>query len=152
MKKTITRSLILVMLLTVFPVCQVQAAPKYTGSYYKKYKVEGKADVQPCFNITVNKIKNNKIKFQVTYVGINASPLYETNVITAKLRNKTASFKWKDTWGNSGTGKLKLYKGYVKIKMKQTKTAAWNRATLDTQGKCKKIAKKNNNKKVYSWE
>jgi len=89
----------------------------------------------------VNKVKNNKAKFQVTYLGRNASPLYETNVITAKIKNKTVSFKWKDTWGNSGTGKLRLYNGYVKIKMKQTKTAEWNRSTLDTQGKYIKINK-----------
>ena len=84
-------------------------------------------------------------------MGINASPLYETKVITAKLKKKTASFKWEDSWGNSGTGKIKLYKGYIKIKMKQTKTSSWNRATLDTEGKYKKLKKKSNNKKVFPW-
>lgn len=151
MKKIITSSMILALILTMFPICEVQAASKYTGSYYKTYKVEGRISYPPTYGVTINKVKNNKAKFQVTYLGRNASPLYETNVITAKIKNKTVSFKWKDTWGNSGTGKLRLYNGYVKIKMKQTKTAEWNRSTLDTQGKYIKINKKSNNKKIDSW-
>ncbi len=152
MKKIITCSLVLALVLAIFPVFQVEAAPKYTGTYYKKYKTGEKLTAQPMYSVTINKIKNKKIKFQVAYFGRNASPFYETNIITAKLKNKTASFKWKDSWGNSGTGKLKLGKGYVKIKMKQTKNSKWNRATLDTQKKYLKIRKKNNNKKVSSWE
>ena len=152
MKKFIARSLVFALILTVLPVCQAEAAPKYTGTYYKEYKTEEKVLSQPTYGITINKIKNKKIKFQISYAGRNASPIYETNIITAKLKNKTASFKWKDSWGNSGTGKLKLYNGYVKLKMKQTKTAKWNRSTLDTQGKYIKINRKSDNKKVYSWE
>lgn len=152
MKKIITSCLIFILVLTVFPICEVQAAAKYTGTYYKTYKVNQKVTSKPTYSVTINKVKNKKIKFQVLYVGINASPYYETNVITAKLKNKTASFKWNDSWGNSGTGKIKLGKGYIKIKMKQTKKAEWNRATLDTQGKYIKLKKKNNNNKVdSSW-
>ena len=151
MKKTMRHMLILVLILTILPVYPVQAAVKYPGTYAKTTKLKAKLDVHPTYSVTINKVKNNKIKFQVTYVGINASPLYETKVITAKLKKKTASFKWEDSWGNSGTGKIKLYKGYIKIKMKQTKTSSWNRATLDTEGKKKKLKKKSNNKKVFPW-
>ncbi len=151
MKKAVRNVLILVLILTILPVYPVQAATKYAGTYAKTTKLKVKADVYPTYSVTINKVKKNKIKFQVTYVGINASPLYETKVITAKVKKKAVSFKWEDTWGNSGTGKIKLYKGYIKIKMKQTKTSDWNRATLDTQGKYKKLKKKSNYKKVYQW-
>lgn len=151
MKKTMRHMLILVLVLAILPVYPVQAATKYAGTYSKTTKLKEKLDVHPTYSVTINKVKGNKVKFQVTYVGMNASPLYETKVITAKVKNKTASFKWVDSWGNSGTGKLKLGKGYIKIKMKQTKTSDWNRASLDTQGKFKKLKKKSNNNKVYSW-
>lgn len=143
--------LILVLVLSIFPVYPVQAATKYTGRYCKTYKVKGiKASSRPAYTVIINKVKNKKIKFQVSYTGVNASPIYDT-IVTAKLKNKTASFKWKDSWGNSGTGKIKLYKKYIKIKMKQTKTAEGNRASLDTGGKYIKINKKSNNKKMYTW-
>lgn len=150
-KKLMALILILVFILTAVPVYPVQAAVKYTGTYAKTWKQDEPLDVHPTYSVTINKVKNKKVRFQVTYAGRNASPLYDTKVITAKLKNKTASFKWKDSWGNSGTGKLKLGKGYIKIKMKQKKTAKWNRATLDTSGKYMKLKKKNNRKKVYSW-
>lgn len=50
--------------------------------------------------------------------------------------------------GNSGTGTLKLYKGYVKLKVKQTHNARWNRSTLDTNGKYMKIYRKSGNTKM----
>ena len=82
------------------------------------------------------------VMFILYYLYSNITP------ITAKRKGNTVSFKWKDTWGNSGTGTLKLYKGYVKLKVKQTYTARWNRSTLDTSGKYMKIYRKSGNTKM----
>ena len=90
----------------------------------------------------------NSRKVQLEKLGVNGSPIYATAPITAKRKGNTVSFKWKDTWGNSGTGTLKLYKGYVKLKVKQTYTARWNRSTLDTSGKYMKIYRKSGNTKM----
>lgn len=43
---------------------------------------------------------------------------------------------------------IKLYKGYVKLKVKQTYTARWNRSTLDTSGKYMKIYRQSGNTKM----
>lgn len=48
----------------------------------------------------------------------------------------------------SGIGTLKLYNGYVKLKVKQTHNARWNRSTLDTSGKYMKIYRKSGNTKM----
>lgn len=79
-------------------------------------------------------------------------PIYQTKVITAKLdKNDKVSFKWKDTKENSGTGKMKLCNGYVKLKMTEKKSAELNRYTLATCNKYIKIKKQNNNRKLSRW-
>ena len=93
-------------------------------------------------------ITSTKVRLQLEKLGVNGSPIYATAPITAKRKGNTVSFKWKDTWGNSGTGTLKLYKGYVKLKVKQTYTARWNRSTLDTSGKYMKIYRQSGNTKM----
>ena len=95
-----------------------------------------------------NKVTSTKVRLQLEKLGVNGSPIYATAPITAKRKGNTVSFKWKDTWGNSGTGTLKLYKGYVKLKVKQTYTARWNRSTLDTSGKYMKIYRQSGNTKM----
>ena len=99
-------------------------------------------------SVIVNKVTSTKVRLQLEKLGVNGSPIYATAPITAKRKGNTVSFKWKDTWGNSGTGTLKLYKGYVKLKVKQTYTARWNRSTLDTSGKYMKIYRKSGNTKM----
>lgn len=151
-KKLTALALIFTLMLTLLPATPAEAASKYTGTYQKVYKLSKayKKAYPPIYTVTINKVTKNKIRFQVEYLGINGSPIYQSNVITSKLKSKASSFKWKDTWGNSGKGKIKLYKNYIKIKMVQTKTAKWNRSTLDTT-KYLKLKKKNNTKKVYRW-
>lgn len=153
-KKLTALALIFTLVLTLLPTVPAEAATKYTGTYQQTYKVPksyGKVIIKPTYAVVINKIAKGKIRFQVEFVGVNGSPLYQTNVITAKLKNKTTSFKWRDTWGNSGKGKMKLYKNYVKIKMIQTKTSGINRSTLARE-KYLKLKKKNNKKKVYNWK
>lgn len=104
--------------------------------------------IKPSYSVIVNKVTSTKVRLQLEKLGVNGSPIYATAPITAKRKGNTVSFKWKDTWGNSGTGTLKLYKGYVKLKVKQTYTARWNRSTLDTSGKYMKIYRKSGNTKM----
>lgn len=108
--------------------------------------------IKPSYSVIVNKVTSTKVRLQLEKLGVNGSPIYATAPITAKRKGNTVSFKWKDTWGNSGTGTLKLYKGYVKLKVKQTHTARWNRSTLDTGGKYMKIYRKSGNTKMDNIE
>lgn len=104
--------------------------------------------IRPSYSVIVNRVTSTKVRLQLEKLGVNGSPIYATAPITAKRKGNTVSFKWNDTWGNSGTGTLKLYKGYVKLKVKQTHNARWNRSTLDTNGKYMKIYRKSSNTKM----
>ena len=156
MKKTRKK---MMMYIAVFLLLLGNSAPVYTqaasktGTYLKVYKVKRDSRypvyIQPSYGIVINRIKRGNIRFQISKCGLNGSPLYETNIINARLKNNKAVFTWKDGWSNQGNGVLKLGKGYVRLKMTQTVTAKWNRSTLDTFGKFIKIKKKNNKKKVY---
>ena len=139
------------LLFTLIPAGNVQAASGRTGEYQKRYKAQASFPIwlQPAYGLVINRIKNGKIRFQISKAGVNGSPIYNTNIIRTSIKKNKASFQWKDTWGNSGTGKLKLARGDVKLKVTQTYTAKWNRSTLDTGGKFIKIKKKSNNRKLY---
>lgn len=151
-KKTIISILTIVLLLILATPCSPHAASKYTGTYKKTWKAQMpfKVYINPGYGMVINKVKKNKICFQIDHYGVNGSPLYTTNVIDAKLNKKRASFSWSDTWGNSGTGKLKLGNGYVKVKMKQTYTARINRSSLDTGNKYYKLKKTSNSRKLLN--
>lgn len=155
MKKYIKRmiAIALTVMLTITFIEPIQAAPrKYTGTYIKIGNVQN-VEYKPAYVVIINKITNKKVKLQLGYIGTNCSPLYVTAPITAKRKGKTAKFKWRDSWGNSGNGILKLYKGYVKVKVKvnQTKTEGWNRGNLSTNGKYLKIYKKSNNTRLEEF-
>ena len=153
-QKAGTAIIIMLLVFAMLPAGPVQAASQ-TGEYQKKYKAQVSFPVwiEPAYGVVINRIKNGKVRFQISKAGVNGSPIYNSNIIKAKLKKNKASFQWKDTWGNSGTGKLKLSDGYVKLKVKQTYTAEWNRSTLDTGGKFIKMKKISSNKKLYDkWE
>lgn len=142
--------ILLAVIITVTFIQPVQAAPtRYTGTYTKVWSVSsGYVTINPQYAVIINKVTNKKVILQLEKVGKNASPFYATAPITGTRKGNTVTFKWKDTWGNSGNGTLKLYKGYIKLKVNQTKTAKWNRSSLSTDGKYMKIYKKNNNTKL----
>lgn len=158
MKKTAKK---IMMYITVFVLLLGSAAPVYThaasktGTYLKVYKVKKDSRypilVHPSYGVVINRIKKGKIRFQISKCGLNGSPLYDTYIINARLKNNKAVFTWEDSWSNQGNGVLKLGKGYVKLKMNQTVMAKWNRSTLDTAGKFIKMKKKNNKKKIYEF-
>ena len=102
------------------------------GIYIKEYKVPPSYTgvfAGPSDSLIVQSISGDKIRFSVGHGGINASPLYDTGVITATIKNnKVSSFRWKnDGWGNKGTGSLIFGKNKVTVKMKVTKRSSDNR-------------------------
>ena len=101
------------LLFTLIPAGNVQAASGRTGEYQKRYKAQASFPIwlQPAYGLVINRIKNGKIRFQISKAGVNGSPIYNTNIIRTSIKKNKASFQWKDTWGNSGTGKLKLSPG-----------------------------------------
>lgn len=153
MKKLTVLALALMMVLVTVPAEPVQAAPDYTGTYVKKYKAKGyKKSSWPRYCVTINQVKGKKIRFQIHKYGLDGIYVYYIENIDAKIKNKTVSFKWKDSWGNKGKGTMKLSKNEVKLKMKQTRTGRWpNRSTLDTDGRYITIPKKNKNAKTIKW-
>lgn len=88
-----------------------------TGMYSNFTSVSKASD-----DVAVVKAGNGKIMFVVEHYGRNGSPIYQTNTITASYdNNKVSSFTWKDSWENSGTGKLKFGKNKVTVYMKVIK-------------------------------
>lgn len=143
--------LFLVFVLLAFTCLPVQAAvsSKSTGTYKKVWKSSfTRNGISPTYCVIINKITKTKVVMQVERFGVNGSPIYLTDKITAKRSGNSATFKWKDSWNNSGTGKIVFSGNCVKIKMNQTKTAKGNRGTLDTGGQYYKLKKSSNNKKI----
>ena len=86
------------------------------------------------YNLIIKKItKTGKILFLLDKGGRNASPLYGTDVLTAKIRGNKAKFVYKgDGWGNKGKGTIVFNKdGTVYLTVKQTYTAECNRSSLE---------------------
>lgn len=110
---------------------QITATAKVKeGIYQKVYTPQTpvKVYVKPFDGLAVLKVHGGKIKFLIDHGGVNGSPYYSTPVITAKIKNgKVKRFKWKDSWGNSGTGSMTFKKNKVTIKMNTKKIAKINR-------------------------
>ena len=93
----------------------------------------------PCYTVNITGVNNEtkEIEFAVSYVGIKSSPVYSTDTIKAKIEDdNTASFSWKDSWQNEGTGVLRLNPedtSKIEILMTVTAEAEVNRATLSTR-------------------
>lgn len=141
----------LLFLVCLFPLNTQAATKARAGVYQKTYKVSAgyKVMTRPANVLVVTKVSGKKITFVVEHYGINASPLYQTNTITATIKkNKVSKFKWKDSWGNSGTGSLKFSGKKVTVAMKTKKTASlnrwgwWNKETLTYKRKLKKSESK----------
>lgn len=106
----------------------IKKAPDYVkqGEYEKMHPVAGIRYPSGEW-VYVQKLSGGKVKFAAEHYGVNGSPIYTTNTITAKVVNNKASFTWKDSWGNSGTGSLTFGKTCVRLKMKITKLSSINR-------------------------
>ena len=109
--------------------CKVKAK-NFVGTYKKTTKKVGPK--KGAYNVIINSInKYGEVKFRVVYTAPKGIYLYATDIITVPVNGKKASFKWKDGWGNEGTGKLEFVKKHkIKLTMKQTYTASRNRNSL----------------------
>lgn len=107
----------------------------FCGKYSDTETVEG-----PCYTVNIISVDNETktIGLTVSFVGRNSSPVYETDEITATIEDDhTASFEWKDSWGNLGEGTLVLDPNdpsTVQVMMTVTEEAEVNRASLSTKG------------------
>lgn len=92
---------------------------KYVGTY--SYNGESESEQGGWFDLIINKIKSNgTMEFQVQRGSKNGIHLYYTPVITASIKGNKAKFRWEDSWGCNGTGKIVFVKGGKKIKLTLT--------------------------------
>ena len=109
----------------------------YLGYYYT---IDGYKENGPCYCVDLLSYDSvsKRTVFSVEYVGLNASPYYSTGSVIVELdENNSSDFQWTDTWGNSGTGNIRLVDGTeptIKLEMVQTETAEFNRYSLQTGG------------------
>lgn len=104
---------------------------KFKGVFeYKGQKFNWK---KGWYRVVIREItKSGKVRFYLDKGGRNASPLYVTDVLTARIKGNKANFKYKqDGWGNKGKGTIIFNKnGTIYLTVKQTYTAEGNRSTL----------------------
>lgn len=141
MKKFVTCFLMMALFIVITGDSNISAKAKsisskdYKGMYYMKGNYKEPSEEHGAYIVYIKKIKNGYVTFYVDYAGRNYSPIYGTGKLKAKINGKKADFKWSDDWENSGKGTLWFVKKHkIKLNMKQTKTAEWNRASLDTNG------------------
>ena len=107
----------------------------FCGRYSNTDTPEG-----PCYTVNIISVnlETKAIELTVSFVGPNASPVYETDPISAAIGDDhTALFAWKDSWGNLGEGELVLNPDdplTVQVLMTVTEEAEVNRGTLSTKG------------------
>ena len=107
----------------------------FCGRFSNTDTVEG-----PCYTVNITGVDNETktVELTVCFVGQNASPIYETDPISAHITDDhTARFEWLDSWGNRGEGALVLDPvdpQTVRVLMNVTEEAEVNRGTLSTRG------------------
>lgn len=107
----------------------VRAKACYSDHSYSDHQAN---QTPAMYSLCVLKYEGNTATIYVEYMGNNGSPLYCTRPITVQVTENKASFDWEDSWGNQGTGQVEFYKSYIKLYMKQTVSAAYNRYSLAT--------------------
>jgi hypothetical protein len=107
----------------------------FCGRFSNTDTVEG-----PCYTVNITGVDNETktVELTVCFVGRNASPIYETDPISAHIADDHAAwFEWLDSWGNRGEGTLVLDPvdpQIVRVLMNVTEEAELNRGTLSTRG------------------
>lgn len=91
---------------------------EYAGSYLVKAESAGK----------------NRVNLAVEFLGINYSPIYETETIyNIPIIGNKAIFEWEDSWGNKGVGRVTFEDGALTITMRITEMSSSNRGTLECE-------------------
>ena len=104
---------------------------KTKSDYIEIFSIKTNYEFEGCtYSVIVKSLNNNMICFDIEWAGINYSPLYIANDITAEVKNNICDFEWQDSWGNSGIGTLEIFKNYCTIEITQTKSSDWNRGSL----------------------
>lgn len=81
-------------------ICQIKVEKK---SKYSSYEGTYVKDLNPSvdgmdYSVTIASVKGSTIKFQVTYIGRNGSPLIVTKPITGKIKKGKVKFSWRDMY------------------------------------------------------
>ena len=118
---------------------------KFKGTF--EYKGEKRYWKKGWYSVIIHKItKDGIIRFNLDKGGINASPLYGTDILTARIKENKAHFTYKDDgWGNKGKGTIVFNRnGTIYLTVKQTYTAEGNRSSLQISKTIFKKVKKGN--------
>lgn len=132
----------LLLLIYFFPI-KASAAPR-TGTFQKHFVGENADSYR---TVVVKKITKKKVTFQIQYARSNPYKLACTEKIVGRRKGNTVKFKYKDSWGVSGKGTMKLSKNYIKIKTTDTKGLGF----IGTDGKYFKLKRVSGNKKFVSY-
>ena len=139
----------LVLFVTLMMVCILTACAEpvdytaFCGYYSDTETLEG-----PCYTVGILSVdnKSSAIELEISYVGINSSPVYVTEPICATIaEDHTVQFEWTDSWYNTGSGTLILKPDdptAVELLMTVTEEAEVNRATLATGGQYKTLLRR----------
>lgn len=127
----------LVLFTLAVPSTGVNAAGR-TGKYERHFVGER---VDSYRTIVIKSIKKKKVRFQMGYARSYPCVDDRSNVITGIKKGNKVTFQYSDSWNSSGTGTMKLYKNYIKIK-------TFGNGYLSTDGKWFKIKRISNSKKL----
>ncbi len=143
--KKLLMAIIVLLAILMIPATAAQAASKpQTGTYQKHFTGKTSDSYR---TVIIKKITKSQVVFQINYDRSNPFRSASTAKITGKRKGNTVTFKYKDTgWGETGTGTMKLYKNYIKIK---TKSSGKYGGFIGTEGKYYTLKRINSKTKFY---
>lgn len=138
-------AMLLLAILLVLPCAEAQAATVRTGTY-QLHTTSATSPAESYRTVIINRISSKSVKMQVAYDRSFPFRTSYSNHITGKRTGeRTVRFTYTESYGNvSGSGIMKMYKTYVKIKVKSD-----GYGFLDTNGKYVKLKRISSSKKYY---
>ncbi|MGN1014563.1 MAG: hypothetical protein ACI4PM_04300 [Butyricicoccus sp.] len=138
-----TAAMFLLAILLVLPCAEAQAATVRTGTYQRHY-TSSTSPAESYRTVIIRQISSKTVRMQVAYDR--AFPFrtsYSNHIVGKRTGEHTVRFTCTESYGNlSGSGIMKMYKTYVKIKLKSD-------GFLDTDGKYIKLKRISSSKKYY---
>ncbi|MCD8021410.1 MAG: hypothetical protein LUF92_18130 [Clostridiales bacterium] len=130
--------------LLLLPV-RAQAAVR-TGTYEKNTTSNG--TTVSTRTVVIKKITKKKVVFQISFTSLRR--LASTKKIVGKRKGNKVTFTYySPNWDEYGTGTMKLYKNYVKIKTTTTKSNLGG--YIGTSGKWVKLKRTSGSKKFITY-
>lgn len=155
MNKKITKVIVGMILLSVFFSCGSKSVVEAKHKAYinnknfaGRFSINGQKETLEGggYNIEIKKISSNsKVKLQLFRWGSNGTPMSSTELISAKIKGKKCSFKFKDQdQGSKGKATIKFNKNKSLIlTVKITYKPDYANYGLDiNKGKFKRVSKK----------